>query len=161
MGGELRVQSQVGEGSRFWFDIELEVAEQASLRSACNALDANLRLLIADDNAVAGELLLRTAHSLGWQAELAINDHLKPFLRATIDREFGDAPTQAYAQMTSLPGTMPYAVPAPKFDDEYVTLTYGVRSQLWGLDVLSGSSVTVGHVGGSNLSTYLSVGKRF
>jgi PAS domain S-box-containing protein len=69
MGGELRVQSQVGEGSRFWFDIELEVAEQASLRSACNALDANLRLLIADDNAVAGELLLRTAHSLGWQAE--------------------------------------------------------------------------------------------
>jgi len=69
MGGELRVESQVGEGSRFWFDIELEVAEQASLRSACSALDANLRLLIADDNAVAGELLLRTAASLGWQAE--------------------------------------------------------------------------------------------
>lgn len=99
--------------------------------------------------------------SLGWQADFQLQEHLQLYARATMDREFEDAPAQAYAQVTSLPGTMPFAVPAPKFDDEYVTLTYGVRSQLWGLDVLSGSSVTVGHVGGSNLSTYLSVGKRF
>ncbi|MDC7825006.1 PAS domain S-box protein [Pseudomonas sp. BLCC-B13] len=69
MGGTLQVESQVGKGSRFWFDIELEMAEQASLRSACSAQDMSLRLLIVDDNAVAGELLLRSAHSLGWQAE--------------------------------------------------------------------------------------------
>lgn len=99
--------------------------------------------------------------SLGWQADLSLSDHLQPFVRVTMDREFEDAPAQAYAQVTSLPNTMPFAVPAPKFDDEYVTLTYGVRSQLWGMDVLSGSTMTVGHVGGSNLSTYISVGKRF
>ena len=98
---------------------------------------------------------------MGWQADFQLQEHLQLYARATMDREFEDAPAQAYAQVTSLPGTMPFAVPAPKFDDEYVTLNYGVRSQLWGLDVLSGSSVTVGHVGGSNLSTYLSVGKRF
>lgn len=69
MGGELQVESQVGEGSRFWFDIELEVAEQQSLRAASVARPGELRLLIADDNAVSGELLLRTVEALGWQAE--------------------------------------------------------------------------------------------
>ena len=83
------------------------------------------------------------------------------YKRQTFDREFGDAPTQAYAQMTSLPGTMPYAVPAPKFDDSYVSLSYGVRSQLWGMDMLSGSSLTVGQDGGSHMSTYVTLGKRF
>ena len=99
--------------------------------------------------------------SVGWQADFSIRDNLQPFVRATFDREFGDAPTQAYAQMTSLPGTMPYAVPAPKFDDSYVSLSYGVRSQLWGMDMLSGSSLTVGQDGGSQMSTYVTLGKRF
>ncbi len=99
--------------------------------------------------------------SLGWQADFAINDHLKPFVRATIDREFGDAPTQAFAQMTSLAGTTPYAVPAPKFDDGYGTLTVGARSRMWGMDMLLGTALSVGQDGGSNTSAYLTVGKRF
>ena len=99
--------------------------------------------------------------SLGWQADFALNDHIKPFLRATIDREFGDAPTQAFAQMTSLAASTPYAVPAPKFDDSYGTLAFGVRSQMWGMDVLTGTALSVGQDGGSNTSAYLTVGKRF
>ena len=69
MGGELQVSSRLGEGSRFWFDIELEKATQSTLRASCQATDNDLRILIADDNAVAGELLLQLASDLGWQAE--------------------------------------------------------------------------------------------
>ncbi|MBE2210393.1 MAG: autotransporter domain-containing protein [Xanthomonadaceae bacterium] len=99
--------------------------------------------------------------SLGWQADLQLGEHVQVFARATMDREFEDTPAQAYAQVTSLPNTMPFAVPGVKFDDKFVTLASGVRSQVWGLDVSGGSSVTVADVGGSNLSLYVSVGKRF
>lgn len=99
--------------------------------------------------------------SAGWQADLQLSDHLTLFARATMDREFEDMPAQAYAQVTSLPGTMPFAVPGVKFDDKFSTLAFGARSQVWGMDVVGGSSVTAADVGGSNMSMYLSVGKRF
>lgn len=68
MGGELQVSSNLGEGSRFWFDIELEKASQCTLRTSCSATDSDLRILIADDNPVAGELLMQLASELGWRA---------------------------------------------------------------------------------------------
>ena len=68
MGGELQVSSQPGKGSRFWFDIELEKATHSTLRASCSATDSDLRILIADDNEVAGELLLQLAEELGWRA---------------------------------------------------------------------------------------------
>ena len=71
MGGKLQVESQQGIGSRFWFDITLDVTQNSLLRSACPGVDAPLRLLIVDDNAVAGELLLRMVHALGWKADHA------------------------------------------------------------------------------------------
>ncbi|MGV8917945.1 MAG: CHASE domain-containing protein [Pseudomonas sp.] len=69
MGGKLHVESQEGVGSRFWFDIPVQVAKTAPLRSTCPGVDVPIRLLIADDNAMAGELLLRTVHALGWTAD--------------------------------------------------------------------------------------------
>lgn len=69
MGGELQVDSQQGVGSRFWFDITLDVAPTSLLRSACTGVDVCLRILVVDDNAMAGELLLRTVHALGWSAD--------------------------------------------------------------------------------------------
>jgi PAS domain S-box-containing protein len=69
MGGELQVESRQGAGSRFWFDITLDVAQSSLLRSACPGVDESIRLLIVDDNAMAGELLLRTVHALGWSAD--------------------------------------------------------------------------------------------
>ncbi|WP_373459980.1 CHASE domain-containing protein [Pseudomonas lini] len=69
MGGELQVESRQGVGSRFWFDITLEVAPTSLLRSACPAVDVSIRILVVDDNAMAGELLVRTVHALGWKAD--------------------------------------------------------------------------------------------
>jgi len=69
MGGELQVESRQGVGSRFWFDITLEVAPTSLLSSACPAVDASVRILVVDDNAMAGELLVRTVHALGWKAD--------------------------------------------------------------------------------------------
>ncbi|MFN3703847.1 autotransporter domain-containing protein [Thermomonas sp.] len=99
--------------------------------------------------------------SLGWQANYAINDHVKPYVRLTMDREFKDAPAQAYAQSLSMPGTLPYAVPGLAFDDGYGTLGLGVRSKLLGLDVNVGANVTVEQKGGSDASFFLTVGGAF
>lgn len=69
MGGELQVESQQGMGSRFWFDITLDVAPKSLLSSDCPGVDVSIRILVVDDNAMAGELLLRTVHALGWEAD--------------------------------------------------------------------------------------------
>jgi PAS domain S-box-containing protein len=69
MGGELRVHSQLGEGSHFWFDIELDVARDAPHAPAQINRSAAMRILIADDNATSGEILMRTAVGLGWDAD--------------------------------------------------------------------------------------------
>ena len=69
MGGELQVESQQGAGSRFWFDISLDVAPNARLRPDSPGVDVSIRILVADDNAMAGELLMRTVHALGWSAD--------------------------------------------------------------------------------------------
>ena len=99
--------------------------------------------------------------SAGWQASYAINDHLKPFAKVTYDREFEDAPAQAWAQAQSMPGTLPYAVPGLGFDDSYGTLSYGVRSELFGLDITTGSSLTVGQKGGNDSTFFLNVSSKF
>ncbi len=99
--------------------------------------------------------------SVGWQLDYTINDHLKPYARLTWDRELEDAPAQAWAQLRSMPNTQLYAVPGLAFDDTYGTLAYGVRSQLLGLDVTTGSSLTVGQKGGNDASFFLNVSGRF
>ncbi|KPN90145.1 PAS domain-containing hybrid sensor histidine kinase/response regulator [Pseudomonas nunensis] len=69
MGGELQVESQQGVGSRFWFDIALDVAPTSLPKSIRPEIDVSIRILVVDDNAMAGELLLRTVHALGWKAD--------------------------------------------------------------------------------------------
>ena len=99
--------------------------------------------------------------SAGWQASYALNDHIKPYVRMTWDREFEDAPAQVWAQSMSMPGTLPYAVPGLPFDDTYGTLSYGVRSELMGLDITTGSNITVGQKGGNDASFFLTVSGKF
>lgn len=72
MGGELQVESRQGEGSRFWFEIELGIGAQANLLAEPADRSESLRLLIVDDNALARQLLQQTAHSLGWLADTAV-----------------------------------------------------------------------------------------
>ena len=96
--------------------------------------------------------------SAGWQASYEINDHLQPYARVTWDREFKDAPDQLFARALSMPSSLPYAVPGLPFDNTYGTLSYGVRSKLFGLDVTTGSALTVGQKGGNDASFFLTVG---
>ena len=99
--------------------------------------------------------------SAGWQASYALNEHMTPYAKLTYDREFEDAPAQAFAQAQSMPGTLPYAVPGLEFDDSYGTLVFGMRTELLGLDANAGASLTVGQKGGNDATFFLSVGSKF
>lgn len=99
--------------------------------------------------------------SAGWQVNYAINAHLKPYARLTYDREFEDAPEQAFARLQSLPGSGEYAVPGLEFDHSYGTLLFGARTQLLGLDANMGTSVTVGQKGGNHATVFVNVGSSF
>ncbi len=99
--------------------------------------------------------------SAGWQASYVINDHFKPYARLTVDREFEDAPEQAFARSQSLQGSGEYAVPGLEFDQRYSTLLFGARTQLLGLDANLGASVTAGKKGGNHATVFVNVGGRF
>lgn len=72
MGGDLHVESELGQGSRFWFDIALKAEEskQASVPAIQRSI-AGLHVLVVDDNAVSREVLVRTVTTLGAQADEA------------------------------------------------------------------------------------------
>lgn len=99
--------------------------------------------------------------SAGWQASFQAGEHFVPYARLTFDREFEDGAVQAHAQAQSIPGSLPYAVPAVQFDDSYGMLSLGARSQLWGLALHAGTSVTVGQKGGNDASVFVTVGGDF
>ena len=72
MGGELRLDSALGQGSRFHFRIALAlapaIADQAPSRVAPSG---PLRALVVDDNPAAREVLERMGQSLGWTVDVA------------------------------------------------------------------------------------------
>lgn len=73
MGGQLQVISEPGKGSRFWFDIRCRVEPEKTLKDDCQVNDTTSRILIADDNPVVAELMLRTLQALGWKADKVSN----------------------------------------------------------------------------------------
>ena len=99
--------------------------------------------------------------SLGWQASFAITPHFHPYARATFDREFEDAPEQAFAQALSIPGSLAYAVPGLEFDDRYATVTFGARTRLMGLDADIGATTTVNQGSGTDSTIFVTVGGGF
>ena len=70
MGGELRLDSALGRGSRFHFALTLPVAPGAALVSGPTPAAA-LRALVVDDNPSARDVLQRMGDSLGWVVDVA------------------------------------------------------------------------------------------
>ena len=72
MGGELRLDSALGQGSTFHFQIRLALGETPGDELASRPSDIGaIRTLVIDDNASAREVFLGMARSLGWKAEAA------------------------------------------------------------------------------------------
>ena len=99
--------------------------------------------------------------SLGWQFRYAPDNRIHPYARVTWDREFEDAPAQAFASAQSIPTALPYAVPGLVFDDEYGTLLMGARTDLMGMQADVGATVTFGQAGGNDATLFVTVGNRF
>lgn len=99
--------------------------------------------------------------SAGWQLAYTIHDHLVPYARLTIDREFEDEAGEAFARSLSIPGALPYAVPGVEYDQSWTTLTFGARTRLFGLDADIGASINSGEKRGRQAMLFASVGAGF
>lgn len=69
MGGTLQVQSALGKGSRFWFDLSLGLVDSTPITVTPALPKHALSVLVVDDNAQVGEVLVRTIASLNWQVD--------------------------------------------------------------------------------------------
>lgn len=68
MGASLHLESELGRGSKFWFDLNLPVvAENNTEFTAIN----DIRVLIVEDNVFSAEVLQRNGIALGWQVDVA------------------------------------------------------------------------------------------
>ncbi len=99
--------------------------------------------------------------SIGWQASFVADPRFRPYARLTLDREFEDAPEQAFAQASSIPGSLPYAVPGLEYDDQYATATFGARTRLFGLEADIGASTTVNQGSGTDATVFVTLGGGF
>ena len=75
MGGELKLHSELGQGSRFFFTIDLLLAQPIDAtepgRGQPTADGTAWRILVIDDNASAREVLDQMGQSLDWTVDLA------------------------------------------------------------------------------------------
>ncbi len=69
MGGELKVSSEFGKGSRFFFDLDLEIADPLALVSIQPDLPLGLRILVVDDNPLVGEILVNMLTLNDWTVD--------------------------------------------------------------------------------------------
>ncbi len=81
MGGEIYVESDVGQGSRFWFDVPLPLAEKTdiapeSLGRITGYLGPRRHILVADDDALVQEALQAFLTNLGFIVTGASNGRI-------------------------------------------------------------------------------------
>jgi len=102
MGGELHVDSEPGVGSRFWFELMLDVGPQPSLQTPATPLPPALRVLVVDDNPMAAEIEQRSLLALGWQADCV--DSGQAALDAVLRNKDSAAPYQLVLMDLCMPG---------------------------------------------------------
>jgi len=102
-----------------------------------------------------------TIGSVGWQASFEIKEHVNPYARLSWEKEFEDAPEEAFAQSLSIPGTAPYAVPGLAHDENYGTVALGLRTEMFGVETDIGALGSVGQEGGDYATVFVTFGKRF
>lgn len=71
MGGTLNVESRLGEGSRFYFTIDLPIANSTDNTTSLIQKSAPVHILIVDNNQTSQRILTRMANNLGWSHEQA------------------------------------------------------------------------------------------
>ena len=102
MGGELSLQSELGQGSTFAFTVTLPVSADAA-DSAPALPVTGLQVLVVDDNPSAREVLSVMVTSLGWQLDLAASgDQALALMRARATA--GQTPYQAIFMDWQMPG---------------------------------------------------------
>jgi outer membrane lipase/esterase len=126
-------------------DIDAFAEDQATLSTSLAYPEQNVDSLIG---------------KLGWQLRVE-SDHVAPYARLTVDREFEDEEREAFARSQSIAGSPTYAVPGVEFDDTYATLRFGVRTDLLGLKADVGASLTSAQKGGNDATVFLTVGSDF
>jgi PAS domain S-box-containing protein len=70
MGGELKIESTLGQGSRFYFELVLPVLVDAAESAVGPGRQAKLRALVVDDSPSVRELLQNMGRSLGWDMDV-------------------------------------------------------------------------------------------
>ncbi|MCB8746071.1 response regulator [Rhodoferax sp. U2-2l] len=74
MGGELALQSELGQGSTFSFQITLPISPELQPPVATQVVHvglSGLRVLLVDDNPIARDVLAALCRALGWQVDVA------------------------------------------------------------------------------------------
>lgn len=85
MGGRLGVASSVGDGSNFWFDLSLPVAEIGEPRADTLAISHNRRVLVVDDVEVNRQIGLEQLGAWGFRVDaVASADAAMLALRAAV-----------------------------------------------------------------------------
>ena len=72
MGGTLSVDSVLGKGSTFWFEIALQVETDSELAPVSDA-PTGLRVLVVEDNPLSREILVKTLEGMGWAVDSAVS----------------------------------------------------------------------------------------